>query len=93
VSTQVSGIDAIGLAKACAKDVSHLSLRQGASTITEQPDKDLCLGGNDHSLWRKLDDAATAIRLEVELSKDHILDLCLNEVDFGVAPPASVKHP
>jgi membrane peptidoglycan carboxypeptidase len=77
------GVDAIGLARACAYDVSHLSLRQGASTITEQLGKDLYLGGNDHSLWRKLGDAAIAIRLESDLSKDQILELYLNEVYFG----------
>lgn len=77
------GIDTIGLVRAAAYDVSHLSLRQGASTITEQLGKDLYLGGNDHSAWRKLQDMAIALRLEAALSKEQILDLYLNEIYFG----------
>jgi membrane peptidoglycan carboxypeptidase len=77
------GIDTIGLVRAAAYDVSHLSLAQGASTITEQLGKDLYLGGNDHSAWRKLQDMVLAVRLEAALSKDQILDLYLNEVYYG----------
>jgi membrane peptidoglycan carboxypeptidase len=77
------GIDTIGLIRAAAFDVSHLSLAQGASTITEQLGKDLYLGGNDHSAWRKLEDMVLAVRLEAALSKEQILDLYLNEVYYG----------
>ena len=77
------GIDVIGLLRAAAYDVSHLSLRQGASTITEQLAKDLYLDGNDHSPARKVEDAVVALRLESHLSKDQILELYLNEVYFG----------
>ncbi|MGZ4132099.1 MAG: transglycosylase domain-containing protein [Actinomycetota bacterium] len=77
------GIDTIGLVRAAAYDVSHLSLAQGASTITEQLGKDLYLGGNDHSAWRKLEDMVIAVRLEAALSKEQILDLYLNEVYSG----------
>src|ERR1700757_4676137 len=44
------GIDLIGVARSAAYDVTHLSLQQGASTITEQLAKDLYLGGDDHSI-------------------------------------------
>src|SRR2546423_741344 len=64
------GIDAIGILRAAAYDVSHLTFSQGASTITEQLAKDLYLGGNDHSVWRKLEDAAMALRIESHLSKE-----------------------
>jgi hypothetical protein len=77
------GIDVIGIGRALAYDVGHLSLSQGASTITEQLAKDLYLGGNDHSPWRKLEDAAVAVRLEAALSKDQILEDYLNSVYFG----------
>jgi membrane peptidoglycan carboxypeptidase len=77
------GIDTIGLIRAAAYDVSHLSLAQGASTITEQLGKDLYLGGNDHSAWRKLEDMVIAVRLEAALTKEQILDLYLNEVYYG----------
>jgi len=77
------GIDAIGLVRSVAYDVSHVSLRQGASTITEQLGKDLYLAGDDRSPLRKVEDAVVAVRLESHLSKDQILELYLNEVYFG----------
>ena len=77
------GIDLIGLTRAFAYDASHLTLSQGGSTLTEQLAKVLYLGGNDDSPWRKLQDAAVAIRLESDLSKPRILELYLNSVYFG----------
>jgi len=77
------GVDLLGVARAVAYDASHLSLSQGASTITEQLGKQLYLGGNDHSPWRKLEDAALAIRIEGQASKDQILQDYLNTVYFG----------
>ena len=77
------GIDVIGLTRAFAYDASHLTLSQGGSTLTEQLAKVLYLGGNDGSPWRKLQDAAVAIRLESDLSKQQILELYLNSVYFG----------
>jgi membrane peptidoglycan carboxypeptidase len=77
------GVDVIGLARAMMYDVSHLCLRQGASTITEQLGKDLYLNGDDHSPVRKVEDVVVALRLESHLSKDQILELYLNEVYFG----------
>jgi membrane peptidoglycan carboxypeptidase len=77
------GIDLIGLTRAFAYDASHLTLAQGGSTLTEQLAKVLYLGGNDDSPWRKLQDAAVAIRLESGLSKQRILELYLNSVYFG----------
>jgi penicillin-binding protein 1A len=77
------GIDAIGILRAAAYDVSHLTFSQGASTITEQLAKDLYLDGNDHSVWRKLEDAAMALRIESQLSKEQILAAYLDTAYFG----------
>jgi membrane peptidoglycan carboxypeptidase len=77
------GIDLIGLTRAVAYDASHLTLSQGGSTLTEQLAKVVYLGGNDGSPWWKLQDAAVAIRLESDLSKQQILELYLNSVYFG----------
>lgn len=77
------GVDVVGVARAFAYDVSHLSTAQGASTITEQLVKQLYLGGNDHSPWLKLRDAVGAFRMERHLSKDQILAAYLNTVLFG----------
>ncbi len=71
------------IARAVAYDASHLSLSQGASTITEQLAKQLYLEGNDRSPIRKIQDAILAFRLESVLSKDQILAAYLNTVYFG----------
>ena len=77
------GIDSLGLARALAYDVSHLSIQQGASTITEQLAKVLYLNGNDHSLWRKVEDAVLAAKIERHATKEQVLEAYLNTVYFG----------
>jgi membrane peptidoglycan carboxypeptidase len=77
------GIDVIGVLRALPYDVSHLSLAEGASTITEQLAKLVYLGGNDHSPWGKLRDAAIALRIEAAYPKERILADYLNSVYLG----------
>ncbi|MGZ4145111.1 MAG: transglycosylase domain-containing protein [Actinomycetota bacterium] len=77
------GVDTLGVLRAVAYDVTHLSLAQGASTITEQLAKVLYLHGNDGSPWRKLLDAVTAFRIEQRFSKERILASYLNVAYFG----------
>lgn len=84
---QHRGIDTIGLVRALAYDIGHFTLAQGASTITEQLAKDLYLGGNDSTPWRKLEDALLAIRIETRYSKEQTLDAYLNTVSFGDGRP------
>jgi membrane peptidoglycan carboxypeptidase len=77
------GIDVIGILRAIPYDLTHLSFSQGASTITEQLAKQLYLNGNDHSPWRKLEDAVLALRIEHGHSKEQILSAYLNTAYFG----------
>jgi len=77
------GIDLIGVLRAVPYDLTHFSLAQGASTITEQVAKLDYLGGNDHSPWRKLEDATVALKLEQHYSKEEILAAYLNSAYFG----------
>jgi membrane peptidoglycan carboxypeptidase len=77
------GVDLIGVGRALVYDISHATTAQGASTITEQLVKDLYLGGDDHSPWRKLEAAAMAVRVEDHLTKAQILDGYLDTVYFG----------
>jgi Transglycosylase len=77
------GIDVIGVIRALPYDLAHLSFAQGASTITEQVAKLLYLSGNDHSPWRKLEDAAVAWKLENRHTKAQILAAYLNSAYFG----------
>jgi membrane peptidoglycan carboxypeptidase len=77
------GVDLIGVLRALPYDVTHLSLAQGASTITEQVAKLLYLGGNDHNPVRKLEDAALALKIEGRYDKEQILAAYLNSAYFG----------
>jgi penicillin-binding protein 1A len=77
------GIDLIGVLRALPYDLTHVSFAQGASTITEQLGKVLYLGGDDHDPWRKLEDAAVAVKLEDRYSKAQILAAYLNTAYFG----------
>jgi membrane peptidoglycan carboxypeptidase len=77
------GIDLIGVTRALPYDLVHLSLAQGASTITEQVAKILYLGGSDRNPWRKLEDATVAVKLDDRYSKEQILAAYLSSVYFG----------
>jgi len=55
---------------------------RGASTITQQLAKNLYLSPSRNPL-RKLKEAVTAVRLELALPKDRILELYVNVVEWG----------
>src|SRR5207302_1476487 len=55
---------------------------RGASTITQQLAKNLYLSSSRNP-FRKVKEAVTALRLEVALSKDRILELYLNVAEWG----------
>ena len=56
---------------------------QGGSTITQQVAKNFLLT-NERSLERKVKEAVLAFRIEQAYSKDRILELYLNEINFGL---------
>lgn len=68
---------------------------RGASTITQQLAKNLYLSPSRNP-FRKLKEAVTALRLELALPKDRILELYLNVVELGPGvwgmSPASVHY-
>jgi monofunctional biosynthetic peptidoglycan transglycosylase len=68
---------------------------RGASTITQQLAKNLYLSPSRNPL-RKIKEAVTALRLELALTKDRILELYLNVVELGPdvwgAPAASAHY-
>jgi monofunctional biosynthetic peptidoglycan transglycosylase len=64
-------------------NVERMEFARGASTITQQLAKNLYLSSSRNPL-RKLKEAVTAVRLEGTLSKDRILELYLNEVEWGL---------
>jgi monofunctional glycosyltransferase len=60
----------------------HRDRLRGASTITQQLAKNLYLSPS-RSPFRKLKEAAIALRLDAVLSKDRILELYLNVAEWG----------
>ncbi|HTZ16886.1 MAG TPA: PBP1A family penicillin-binding protein [Dissulfurispiraceae bacterium] len=77
-----SGIDYIGIGRALVKDMLHLSLKEGGSTITQQLAKVVFLS-SEKTFVRKIKEAQLALKIEKELSKKEILELYLNRVLFG----------
>ena len=75
------GIDPVGIAAVGFGMLTHHRLR-GASTITQQLAKNLFLT-RDQTLGRKVQEALLALWLERTYSKEQILELYLNRVDFG----------
>src|SRR5258708_34712129 len=82
----------MGLPRAIATAWRRRDRLRGASTITQQLAKNLYLSASRNPL-RKLKEAVTALRLELALSKDRILELYLDLVEWGPgmwgADPAS----
>src|SRR2546426_4102940 len=60
----------------------HRDRLRGASTITQQVAKNLYLSSSRNPI-RKVKEAVTALRLELTLSKDRILELYLNVAEWG----------
>ncbi len=79
-----SGMDLPGMARILWKAVVHGRPTQGASTITQQVVKNLLLTP-ERTLSRKLKELILARRIEQELSKEEILYLYLNQINFGHA--------
>jgi penicillin-binding protein 1A len=76
------GINLRGLLRALVQNVQSGQVEQGGSTITQQLVKKALLS-DERVLNRKTKEAALAIRLEGQLSKDEILELYLNTIYFG----------
>ena len=79
------GVDPLGMLRAMGKDVlnlAHGKRLEGGSTITQQVAKNVLLT-NEATVGRKLKEAILANRLEQVLTKEHILELYLNEIWLG----------
>jgi monofunctional biosynthetic peptidoglycan transglycosylase len=76
------GIDLVEIRKSLEADWEQGSFLRGASTITQQLAKNLYLSPSRNPL-RKLRELFIARRLEYELSKTRILELYLNNIEWG----------
>ena len=79
---QHNGVDVIGIGRAALTNLSSRSVQQGASTITQQLARVVFLT-QDRTLLRKAKEAALALKLERQLSKEQILNQYLNNVYLG----------
>jgi penicillin-binding protein 1A len=74
------GIDPLAIGRALLANLR--GDREGASTITQQVVK-VSVVGRRRTLWRKLAEAITAIRLDRRYSKEAILEAYLNSIYLG----------
>lgn len=76
------GFDYFRIAKALYTNIKSKSIVQGASTISQQYIKNMYLDF-DKTWQRKIEEAFLTLRLEVQYSKDEILEGYLNTINFG----------
>jgi len=87
------GVDPIGISRAILTNLQHPGRRpEGASSITQQVAKNF-LVGNETTIRRKIREAILAIRIESAFTKEHIIELYLNQIylgggNYGVAAAA-----
>ncbi|WP_337912956.1 PBP1A family penicillin-binding protein [Cohnella zeiphila] len=76
------GVDIWGIGRALVTDIVERRKAEGASTITQQVARRLFLNA-DKTFFRKGTEASIALAMENHKSKDEILELYLNLIDFG----------
>ena len=76
------GIDPLGIGRAAVRNLLFGGMKEGASTITQQLARNsFPLGGKTFN--RKFLEAAMAFRIEMEMTKEKILELYMNRIYFG----------
>lgn len=76
------GFDYIAILRAAIKDVLHVRIKEGGSTITQQLAKITFLTP-EKTITRKIKEIALAKKIEKSLSKEEILELYLNRIYLG----------
>ena len=76
------GVDGVGLVRAIFANMRAGRIVEGASTITQQLARNL-FTMFDVSISRKIKEAILALRIEGAYSKDEILEMYLNQINFG----------
>jgi membrane peptidoglycan carboxypeptidase len=77
------GIDFKALLRAGSTDVASGSAAQGGSTITQQLVKNMVLENQSKAIQRKLNEAILAVGITLNYTKDQILEMYLNTIDYG----------
>ncbi|MFC4768862.1 transglycosylase domain-containing protein [Effusibacillus consociatus] len=76
------GISYRAIARAVYKDIITGSKAEGGSTITQQLARNALLGDQDKTFTRKIKEIALAMQIEREYTKDDILEMYMNKVNF-----------
>ncbi len=76
------GINIWAISRAALANFFHRKVVQGASTITQQLARNMFLT-QERSIERKLKEAFLALQIERLFTKDEILEMYLNQVNFG----------
>ncbi|MGB9876296.1 MAG: transglycosylase domain-containing protein [bacterium] len=76
------GLDLRAILRALYQDIRMRRIVEGGSTITQQVARNLYLS-QKRALSRKLQEMAIAIRLERHYTKEEILEMYLNKVNYG----------
>ncbi|NMA54890.1 MAG: PBP1A family penicillin-binding protein [Firmicutes bacterium] len=76
------GFDPVAVTRALVRNIRAGKVVEGGSTITQQLAKNLYLT-HERTLQRKLKELLLTFKLETRYSKDQILRLYLNTIDFG----------
>lgn len=76
------GVDLWSIFRALVRDLKSGDFSEGGSTITQQLAKNLFLP-SDKTISRKIKEAGYAIKIELTLSKEQILEAYLNQIYFG----------
>ena len=79
---QHEGVDFEQIKESMEVNIERLEFARGASTITQQLAKNLYLSPSKNPI-RKIRELLIARRLEVELTKQRILELYLNVIEWG----------
>ena len=77
------GIDPLGIARAAFRNLLFGGMKEGASTITQQLARNSFKLGGRKDFNRKFLEAGMAFRIEMEMSKEKILELYMNRIYFG----------
>jgi len=76
------GIDAQAILRACLHNLQAGAIEQGASTITMQVAR-MGLRHAKRGILQKLQEAALALKLELQYSKDQLIELYASQAPFG----------
>lgn len=75
-------LDYISICRATINNIKERGVVEGGSTITQQLAKNLCLS-NERSFKRKFKEILLAFELEKRYSKEEILELYVNVINYG----------